>query len=71
MKMHDYAYCRNLDEKIEKLSELCPENWNMGPYTDNTILRNYIAHTFMKISEEGKILETPNYSLINTGLFTG
>lgn len=71
MKMHDYAYCRNLDEKIEKLSELCPENWNMGPYTDNTILRNYIAHTFMKISEEGKILETPNHSLINTGLFTG
>ena len=33
------------------------------------ILKGYLEHTFQRVYEEGKILETREYAIFNTGLF--
>lgn len=70
MKLFQYAYCHQYDKKISILSGLCPEKWSFGSNSDNVILKNYIDHTLEKILEEGKMIEKPEYSLFNTGLYT-
>ncbi len=75
MKLFDFAYCGNYEKKIAQLSSVCPEKWSFGANSDNVILKNYIEHTFMKVADEGKILENKEnqekeYALFNTGLFT-
>ena len=57
MKLFDFAYCGNYEKKIAQLSSVCPEKWSFGANSDNVILKNYIEHTFMKVADEGKILE--------------
>ena len=66
MKLFDFAFCANYDRKIIQLSAICPEKWSFGSNADNVILKNYIEHTFMKLEEEGKILQTEKYALMNT-----
>jgi len=70
MKLFDFAFCPNYEKKISSLSAICPEKWSFGDNTDNLILKNYIAHTFLKQYEDGNILTEAGYALFNTGLFT-
>ena len=62
--------CFEYEKKIQHLSTLCPEKWSFGSQSDNVILKNYIAHTFLKLQEEGNILQEENFALFNTGLYT-
>lgn len=70
MKLFEFAYCHNFEQRISQLSSLCPEKWSFGSNSDNVILKNYIFHTFMKVHEENKILSTEKYAIFNTGLYT-
>ena len=70
MKLFEFAYCPNYDQKIAALAELCPEKWSFGSNSDNIILKNYIEHTFMKLVEEDKIVCTDSYAIFDTGLYT-
>jgi hypothetical protein len=56
--------------KISALAGLCKEKWSFGANSDNVILKNYIEHTFNKLLEEHKVLESETYSVFNTGLYT-
>ncbi len=69
MKLFDYAYCSAYKSKLSNLAILSPEKWSFGEDRDNGILNNYIAHTFERVSAEGKIFESDQYALFNTGLF--
>lgn len=70
MKLFEFAYCYRYDNKIQNLACLCPEKWSFGTNNNNAILKNYIDHTFMKLQEEGNVIENDEYALFNTGLFT-
>ncbi len=70
MKLFEFAFCGNYENKIAQLANICPEKWSFGASNDNLILKNYIEHTFMKVEEEDKILMENGYALFNTGLFT-
>jgi hypothetical protein len=71
MSLFSFAFCADFDSKISNLALLSPEKWSFGSSRDNTILKNYIGHTFLKLEEEDKMLSIPgNYSLFNTGLYT-
>ena len=68
--LYDFAYCPGYYNKIRYLAGMCPEKWSFGDNNDNRILINYIEHTFRKLEEENKIIQTPSYALLNTGQFT-
>ncbi len=70
MNLFEYAFCKDFDKKLEYLSKMSPERWSFNGGNDNCILKNYISHTFSKISEENKIATKDNVSLFNTGLYT-
>ena len=70
MKLFEFAFCGNYENKIAQLANICPEKWSFGASNDNLILKNYIEHTFMKVEEEDKILMENGYALFNTGLFS-
>lgn len=72
MRLFDFAFCYEYEKKIQNLSGICPEKWSFGGNSDNTILKNYIEHTFSKLHEEekDKILTENTYALFNTGLYT-
>lgn len=70
MQLFDFAFCHEYEKKIQMLSGLCPEKWSFSGQSDNTILKNYIEHTFLKLNEEGNILQENGYALFNTGLYT-
>lgn len=70
MRLFDFAFCHEYEKKIQRLAGLCPEKWSFGALADNTILKNYVEHTFLKLNEEGNILEENSYALFNTGLYT-
>lgn len=69
MNLFDYTYCGNYNRQIQNLSRIVPEKWSFGGTEDNGILKGYLEHTFQRVYEEGKILETENYAIFNTGLF--
>ena len=75
--LFDFAFCPGFEEKIGDLASLAlPETWSFDGRGDNSILKNYIKHTFMKLWDEdqqgspGKIVEKDDYAIFNTGLFT-
>jgi hypothetical protein len=69
--MFDYAYCGpDYALKISTLAQMAPEKWSFDSRNDNSILKNYIEHTFAKVFDEGKVSESTAYSLFNTGLYT-
>lgn len=74
MGLYQYAFCPGFSNKLEALAQMCPEEWSFSGKTDNSILKNYIFHTFEKLYEDRNIgdfiAESKNYSLINTGLYT-
>ena len=64
------VYLGDANQKINDLALLSNENWSAKGKTDNAILKNYLRFTYKKLSEEGKIVSNPTYSIFNTGLFT-
>lgn len=70
MSLFSFAYCADFEQKINHLAALSPEKWSFGTRQDYMILKNYINHTFLKLEEEGKILQSDHYALFNTGLYT-
>lgn len=46
-----------------------PGKWSFGGHDDNGILKGYLEHTFQRVYEEEKLLETEEYAIFNTGLF--
>ena len=70
MSLFNFAYCADFDAKIANLGSISPEKWSFGSSNDNTILKNYIGHTFLKLEEESKISIESQYALFNTGLYT-
>ena len=76
MRLFDYSWFDNYDEKIEFLSNLAmSEKWdytNSENIKPHPILRNYIDHTFKKIYTD-KLIEYSSdgeYCIFNTGLVT-
>lgn len=69
MRLFDFTSTNMFEEKIYLLSLKCNEKWSFDGKSDLSILKNYIFHTFEKVYEEGKVIETDTYSIFNTGLF--
>ena len=69
LNLFDYTYCGNYNRQIQNLSQVVPEKWSFDGADDNGILKGYLEHTFQRVYEEGKILETAEYAIFNTGLF--
>ena len=76
MRLFDYSWFDNYDEKIEFLSNLAmSEKWdytNSENFKPHPILRNYIDHTFKKVYTDGLIENSSDgeYCIFNTGLVT-
>lgn len=66
----DVVFFKDINDKLQELAKLSPEQWSFKGKNDNGILKNYLKYTFRKIVEEGKFIETDNYAIFNTGLFT-
>ena len=69
MNLFEYTYCGNYNRQIQNLSRIVPEKWSFDGSDDNGILKGYLEHTFQRVYEEGKIMETREYAIFNTGLF--
>ncbi len=69
MELFDFAYCGNYSASIASLSLLSPEKWSFDNKNDNGILKKYIEHTFNRLYEERKVVESEEYAIFNTGLF--
>lgn len=78
MKLFDFAYCGMFGEKIDALAAVCPENWGSDPARKNSVLHNYIKHTFSKLYDEFEETSThkddiikfkEKYFVFNTGLY--
>lgn len=69
MTLFNYAYCGNFSKKLPYLAELTKEKWSFRDKNDLKILENYIFHTFSKVYDEKKVIETKDYAIFNTGLF--
>ena len=63
LNLFDYTYCGNYNRQIQNLSRIVPEKWSFGGTEDNGILKGYLEHTFQRVYEEGKILETAEFLL--------
>lgn len=71
MDVYDYMYWGDYNAQIQKLAEKAlPEKWSFENNNDNFILKNYLKYTFNKLQDEGKVIETENYCVFNTGLFS-
>ena len=69
--IYDFIYFGDYNTKIKELAEKAlPEKWSFENKDDYFILKNYLRYTFYKLQEEGKIIETDNYCVFNTGLFS-
>lgn len=56
---------------VQKLKEkAASEKWSNSTYTNDGILKNYIAKTHERIVAEKKLAIGKNYAVFNTGLFT-
>ena len=67
MRLFDYSWFDNYDEKIEFLSNLAmSEKWdytNSENFKPHPILRNYIDHTFKKVYTDNTSLKTSSRNL--------
>ena len=71
MELYDYMYWGDYNAQIQTLAEKAlPERWSFEGRDDNYILKNYLKYTFIKLQNEGKIIETDTYCVFNTGLFS-
>lgn len=69
MTLYDFAYCGRLFNALRVLEQLVPEKWSFADKKDLSILKNYVLHTFLRVYEEKKVVESDNYAIFNTGLF--
>ena len=69
MNLFEYTYCGNYNRQIQNLARIVPEKWSFGGNDDNGILKGYLEHTFQRVYEEEKLLETEEYAIYNTALF--
>ena len=69
MTLYDFAYCGKFLKCLFNLSIISPEKWSFTGRNDLSILKNYILHTFQKLYDEKKILESEKFAVFNTGLF--
>ena len=68
-----YMHWGNYNKRIKDLAGMAlDEIWSFPEDQNNTysILKNYMKYTFYKLQEENKIVETQDYCVFNTGLFT-
>lgn len=70
MNLFEFTYCGNYNRQIQRLAQMAPEQWDFGESGDNVILKGYMEQTFRRLYEEGKVLETEEYAIFNTGLFS-
>lgn len=69
--LYNYMLWGDYNKRIEELAGLAmPEKWSFREATDNAILKNYLKYTFKRLRQQSKIVETDEYCLLNTGLFT-
>ena len=65
---------RNKDEELSSLSKLAlDEEWgyrenNSDDIDEFGVLRSYLTHTFTRLHNEGKVVETDKFATFNTGL---
>ena len=60
LNLFDYTYCGNYNRQIQK--SFGRSEWIFDSADDNGILKGYLEHTFQRVYEEGKILETAEYA---------
>lgn len=71
MDIYDYMYWGDYNARIKELADKSiPEKWSFDDKDDYSILKNYLKYTFNKLQDEGKIIETNNYCVFDTGLFS-
>ncbi|MFT0713684.1 DUF3825 domain-containing protein [Flagellimonas lutimaris] len=76
LTLFQFAFFPQFDDKIQYLAKnLCdPEEWDFtsSPTKTNSILKNYLFHTYDKLKAESKIVFTKDneYAAFNTGLVT-
>jgi hypothetical protein len=59
----------NAEQFYEDLSKFAlPETWSFGNSAKNSILKNYMKYTFLKLKAENKIVAVDGYASFNTGL---
>ena len=69
--VYNYLIWGDYNKRISDLAAMAlNEPWSFAGKNDNFILKNYLKHTFFKLQEENKVLETEKYCVFNTGLFT-
>ena len=69
--IYDYMYWGDYNARIKELSEKAlPEKWSFEDKDDYFILKNYLKYTFTNLQNEGKVIETDNYCVFDTGLFS-
>lgn len=71
IKLYDYMFWGDYNAQIQSLADKAiKESWNFENKNDNVILKNYLLNTFYQLQRENKVIETDEYCLFNTGLFT-
>jgi len=69
--LYDFFDWKDYDKNIAALAaKAMPEKWGFSNTSEYCILKSYIEHTFLKLQEEGKVIETDTYCIFNTGLYT-
>lgn len=70
VEVYDYLQWGNYNSRIANLAQLSnSDTWSFRGKSDNSILKNYMKHTFFKLQEENKVFETESNCIFNTGLF--
>lgn len=74
MRLHDFAVIANWQDRLSRLAALAePERWNhvyIPAWSEYVILDSYIKLTFLRLEDEGKVLNDGDKALFNTGLLT-
>lgn len=70
VKITDYIFFGDYNLRMQELACLSPEQWTFNGCPENGILKNYLQFTLNKLFEENKVIETEEYAVFNTGLFT-
>lgn len=71
MDIYDFMYWGDYNAQIKGLArKALPEIWSFEDKDNDYILKNYLNYTFKKLQDEDKIIETDEYCVFNTGLFS-
>jgi hypothetical protein len=73
-RIFDFAKVADWDDRLRTLAEMAePERWtylHAPSQSPLPILDAYIKHTFIRVSEQQKIVDAEQFACINTGLLT-